>query len=144
MTVCAVVMRLPLFNGGSTARLLAVEIDLERFEQLVADALDSIPEELGRVMDNVAVFVEEWPSQDQLAARRGTLLGLYQGIDLTRRSPLSYGAVMPDRITIFRGPITRIARSEEELVNLVTETVIHEVAHHFGISDARLQELGWG
>lgn len=131
-------------HGRARARLLAVEVDLERFEQLVADALDSIPEELGRVMENVAVFVEEWPTQDQLAGRRGTLLGLYEGIDLTRRSPLSYGAVMPDRITIFRGPITRIARSEEELVNLVTETVIHEVAHHFGISDARLHELGWG
>lgn len=131
-------------HGRGRARLSAVEVDLERFEQLVADALDSIPEELGRVMENVAVFVEEWPTQDQLAGRSGTLLGLYQGIDLTRRSPLSYGAVMPDRITIFRGPITRIARSEEELVNLVTETVIHEVAHHFGISDARLQELGWG
>jgi predicted Zn-dependent protease with MMP-like domain len=121
-----------------------LEVDRRRFEELVADALDSIPENLGRFMENVAVFVEEWPTPEELGGRRGTLLGLYQGIDLTRRSPLSYGAVMPDRITIFRGPISAIARDEEQLVALVTETVIHEVAHHFGISDARLEELGWG
>src|SRR5580658_9968488 len=120
-----------------------MEIDREAFEGLVADALDLIPEALGREMENVAVFVEEWPSPEQLAGRHGTLLGLYEGIDLTRRSPLSYGAVMPDRITIFQGPISRIARTPEELVHIVTTTVIHEVAHHFGISDARLKELGW-
>lgn len=118
-------------------------MDRGRFEQLVADALDSIPEELGRMMDNVAVFVEDWPTRRQLGRHSGTLLGLYEGIDLTRRSPLSYGWVMPDRITVFRGPITAIAQSEEQLVELVTTTVIHEVAHHFGISDARLEELGW-
>lgn len=111
--------------------------------QLVADALDGIPEQLGRMMNNVAVTVADWPTVRQLGGRRGTLLGLYEGIDLTRRSPLSYGSVMPDKITIFRGPITSIARTEEELVGLVTTTVIHEVAHHFGISDARLEELGW-
>lgn len=122
---------------------MTVDVDAERFEQLVADALDSIPEELGRLMENVAVFVEDWPTAAQLAGRRGTLLGLYEGVDLTRRSPLSYGGAMPDRIFIFRGPISRIARSDEELVDIVTRTVIHEVAHHFGISDARLQELGW-
>jgi predicted Zn-dependent protease with MMP-like domain len=120
-----------------------VEIDGARFEELVADALDAIPEELGRLMENVAVFVEDWPSRSQLGGRRGTLLGLYEGVDLTRRSPLSYAGVMPDRITIFRGPMMSIARSEEQLVDLVTDTVIHEVAHHFGISDARLEELGW-
>jgi predicted Zn-dependent protease with MMP-like domain len=121
-----------------------IEIDEQRFKELVADALDQIPEALGRYMENVAVFVEDWPTPAQLGGRRGTLLGLYQGIDLTRRSPLSYGGVMPDRITIFRGPISQIARSQEELVRMVTTTVIHEVAHHFGISDARLHELGWG
>lgn len=120
-----------------------MEVDPETFQQLVADALDSIPEELGRLMENVAVFVEAWPTRQQVAGIEGTLLGLYQGIDLTRRSPLSYEGAMPDRITIFRGPISRIARSEQELVEIVTRTVIHEVAHHFGISDARLEELGW-
>jgi predicted Zn-dependent protease with MMP-like domain len=120
-----------------------IETDEETFEQLVADALDQIPESLGRLMDNVVVMVADWPTAEQLAGHRGTLLGLYQGIDLTRRSPLSYAGVMPDRITIFRGPISRLARTEAELVNLVTTTVIHEVAHHFGISDERLAELGW-
>ncbi len=120
-----------------------MDVDPETFRQLVADALDAIPEALGRLMQNVNVFVEDWPTEEQLAGRRGTLLGLYEGIDLTRRSPLSYAGVMPDRITVFRGPISAIARSEEELVEMVTTTVIHEVAHHFGISDARLAELGW-
>jgi predicted Zn-dependent protease with MMP-like domain len=120
-----------------------VDVDPEAFEQLVADALDEIPESLGRVMENINVFVEDWPTREQLGSRSGTLLGLYQGIDLTRRSPLSYSGVMPDRITIFRGPITAIAKTETELVDLVTKTVIHEVAHHFGISDERLEELGW-
>src|SRR5580658_711820 len=100
-----------------------MEIDREAFEGLVADALDLIPEALGREMENVAVFVEEWPSPEQLAGRHGTLLGLYEGIDLTRRSPLSYGAVMPDRITIFRGTISQMCETEEELVRLVSVTV---------------------
>ena len=120
-----------------------VEVDQQAFEALVADALDQIPDELGRYMENVAVFVEDWPTPEQLAGRRGTLLGLYQGVDLTRRSSLTYGGAMPDRITVFRGPISRIAQNQWELVDIVTRTVIHEVAHHFGISDARLHELGW-
>jgi predicted Zn-dependent protease with MMP-like domain len=120
-----------------------VEIDEARFEELVADALDSLPSALGELMDNVAVIVADWPTAEQLGGRRGTLLGLYEGIALTHRSPLSYSAVMPDRITIFRRPIARLAGSEAELVQIVTTTVIHEVAHHFGISDARLRELGW-
>jgi predicted Zn-dependent protease with MMP-like domain len=120
-----------------------VDTDQAEFERLVADALDLIPEALGRMMENVVVVVEDWPTAAQLAGRRGTLLGLYQGIDLTRRSPLSYAGVMPDRITIFRGPINRLTSTEAELVDMVTTTVIHEVAHHFGISDARLVELGW-
>jgi predicted Zn-dependent protease with MMP-like domain len=122
---------------------VSVEIDEADFEQLVADALDSIPEALGQRMQNVAVTVAEWPTTEQLGGRPGTLLGLYQGVDLTRRSPLSYGGAMPDRITIFRGPITRMARDHADLARIVAKTVIHEVAHHFGISDARLDELGW-
>ncbi|HTV12029.1 MAG TPA: metallopeptidase family protein [Acidimicrobiales bacterium] len=123
--------------------MLSVHVEQGEFEQLVADALDSIPEELGRFMDNVAVVVEDWPAPGQLAGVRGTLLGLYQGVDLTRRSPLSYAGVMPDRVTIFRGPISRLATTEADLRDLVRRTVVHEVAHHFGISDARLQQLGY-
>jgi predicted Zn-dependent protease with MMP-like domain len=121
----------------------SVEIDEARFEELVADALDGLPPSLGELMDNVAVIVEDGPTAEQRSMAVGTLLGLYEGIALTHRSPLSYSGAMPDRITIFRRPIARLARTEAELVKLVTTTVIHEVAHHFGISDARLQELGW-
>ena len=110
---------------------------------MVADALDSIPEALGMQMENVAVTVEDWPSEEQLAGRTGTLLGLYQGIDLPHRSPLGYTSVAPDRITIFRGPLCSRARDEADLARQVRVTVLHEVGHHFGMSERRLHELGW-
>jgi predicted Zn-dependent protease with MMP-like domain len=122
---------------------VSVEVTEAVFEQLVADALDSIPEALGRQMENVAVTVRDWPSTRQLAGQRGMLLGLYEGVALTRRSPLSYGGTPPDRITIFKEPHCRLATDEADLARLVHKTVIHEVAHHFGISDPRLEELGW-
>lgn len=115
----------------------------EEFEELVADALDGLPDDLGRRMDNVVVMVEDWPSPEQLQGVHGTLLGLYQGVALTHRSPLSYVGALPDRIFIFRGTICERSPDAESLVRLVRRTVIHEVAHHFGISDARLHELGW-
>ena len=110
----------------------------DRFEVLVGEALDSIPEELGRLMDNVAVFIEpNSPGRN--------LFGLYEGIPLTERTPLAYGGmVMPDRITIYRDPILRVSRTEADVVHQVRVTVVHEVAHHFGIDDDRLHELGWG
>jgi predicted Zn-dependent protease with MMP-like domain len=110
----------------------------DRFEVLVGEALDSIPEELGRLMDNVAVFIEAHsPGRN--------LFGLYEGIPLTERTPLAYGGmVMPDRITIYRDPILGVSRTEAEVVHQVRVTVVHEVAHHFGIDDDRLHELGWG
>jgi predicted Zn-dependent protease with MMP-like domain len=110
-----------------------VEVPPERFEELVADALDSIPPELGRLMDNVAVMVED-------GSQRG-LLGLYQGIPLTKRG--HYDSVMPDRITIYRRAILERCRDEADVIRQVRVTVVHEVGHHFGISDARLRELGW-
>lgn len=113
-----------------------MEVDPERFEFLVADALDSLPPELGRLMDNVWVTVED-------RSRHGSLLGRYEGIPLTERDAYG-GLALPDRITIFRLPICAISATEEEVLDNVRETVIHEVAHHFGISDARLDELGWG
>jgi predicted Zn-dependent protease with MMP-like domain len=115
-----------------------VDVPPDRFEELVATALDSIPEELGRYMNNVAVFVED--------QRSPYLLGLYEGIPLTSRQGYGspYGSLpMPDRITIFRLPILRRCRDEEEVVHQVRVTVVHEVAHHFGIDDDRLRELGW-
>ncbi|MGH8775744.1 MAG: metallopeptidase family protein [Jiangellaceae bacterium] len=114
-----------------------VDIPPERFEELVADALDGLPPELAHRMDNVAVFVED-------NSHQGGLLGLYQGIPLTKRDSGYAGMVMPDRITIFRRPILRLCRTEEEVIRQVQVTVVHEVAHHFGIGDRRLHELGWG
>jgi predicted Zn-dependent protease with MMP-like domain len=112
-----------------------IDVPRERFEKLVADALDGIPEELGQYMDNVAVFVEDVPPEPRL-------LGLYQGVPLTARGT-SYSGTMPDRISIYRNTICAISNSEDEVVEQVRRTVIHEVAHHFGISDPRLRELGW-
>lgn len=116
------------------------------FEDLVVEALDSLPEGLLDVMSNVEVTVQPWPTREQLQSvgvRRGTLLGLYEGIPLTRRHSSSYSIVVPDKVTIFQRPIERICSTREEIVDQVRETVIHEVAHHFGIDDDRLVELGW-
>jgi predicted Zn-dependent protease with MMP-like domain len=110
------------------------DVSLDRFEELVADALDSIPQELGRRIDNLVVRVV-----DDI---QPGLFGLYEGVPLTHRE--QYGAMaMPDRISIFRRTILAHAQSEADVVRQVRITVIHEVAHHFGISDAKLRELGW-
>ncbi len=114
---------------------MVLDVPLERFEELVAEALDGIPESLAARIDNVVVRVAE-------GERNPNLLGLYEGIPLTRREQYG-GMAMPDRITIYRRPIVSRCRSEDEVVAQVRITVIHEVAHHFGISDARLHELGW-
>lgn len=113
---------------------MAVDVSRERFEELVADALDSLPDDLGRLMDNVAVVVED-------AATGRPLLGLYEGVPLTRR--WGYAGAMPDRITIYQRPICAMASTEDEVREQVRRTVIHEVGHHFGIGDARLRQLGW-
>ena len=119
-------------------------MELERFEELVRRALKDLPEEIAQRMNNVDVEVLEQPSAEQLASLKvpagHTLLGLYQGIPLTRRTS-GYQMVPPDRITIFKRPLENISRSEDDLVERVRDTVIHEVAHHFGISDERLREI---
>jgi len=112
-----------------------VEVDPVRFEAMVTEALDGLPEALGELMSNVAVTV------DHDGGRPG-LLGLYQGVPLTRRTT-TYAGALPDRITIFRRAICAICASEAEVVDQVRRTVVHEVGHHFGIGDARLRELGW-
>jgi predicted Zn-dependent protease with MMP-like domain len=112
-----------------------VDIEPDRFEEMVTTALDELPEELGRLMRNVAVTVEH----DQGPPG---LLGLYEGIPLTSRTS-DYAGVLPDRITIYRLTICAICRTEQEVADQVRHTVIHEVAHHFGIDDDRLTELGW-
>jgi predicted Zn-dependent protease with MMP-like domain len=120
-----------------------VRVSRRRFEEMVADALDAIPAELAEQMENVAVVVEDWPPRDRADAHDGTLLGLYEGVPLTSRSPIGYAGVLPDRITIFRGPLCERAVDEDDLAAAVRTTVLHEVGHHFGISDDRLRELGW-
>ena len=112
-----------------------IYVDPDRFEEMVTTALDGLPEEFGRLMRNVAVTVEHGPGPPGL-------LGLYQGVPLTSRTT-QYAGVLPDRITIYRLAICRICRTEDEVREQVRRTVIHEVAHHFGIGDDRLQELGW-
>lgn len=113
-----------------------MEVSLARFEALVAEALDLIPDELAEAIDNLAVFVVDESPEDP------DLLGLYDGIPLTDREHYG-GMIMPDRISIYRKPICALSDDEEEIVEQVRITVIHEVAHHFGIDDERLEELGW-
>ncbi len=114
---------------------MVIQVDPEQFEDMVAAALDGLPEDLGRLMRNVAVTVEHGPGP------RG-LLGLYQGVPLTSRTS-QYAGVLPDRITIYQRAICAICDTEPQVVEEVRRTVIHEVAHHFGIGDDRLAELGW-
>jgi predicted Zn-dependent protease with MMP-like domain len=115
----------------------------ERFDEMVGAALDEIPEQLADAMENVVVTVEEQPSPQQAARTRGLLLGLYEGVPLTRRGPLSYNGATPDRITIFRGSLCALAHDEPDLTARVRVTVLHEVGHYFGMTDERLQEMGW-
>jgi predicted Zn-dependent protease with MMP-like domain len=118
-------------------------VDRDRFEALVRQALRGLPPEIAARMNNVDVEVQDRPSPRQLARlgiERGTLLGLYEGVPLTRRTS-GYQLVPPDRIIIFQLPLERIARGERDLVERVRDTVVHEVAHHFGISDRRLAEI---
>ncbi len=122
---------------------MPIDVDRDRFEELVSEALDTIPDELSSRIENVAVVVQDWPTAAQQGGHAGMLLGLYEGISLTRRSPMSYSGVMPDRITVFRGPHLRIVADDDALRRRIAVTVVHEIGHHFGISDERLSELGW-
>ncbi len=115
---------------------MPVDMTRERFEELVGEALDEVPPELMKVMSNVVILVEDDPPPGE------DLLGLYEGHALTDRG-WDYSGVLPDRITIYRNPTLRICETEEDVVDEVAVTVVHEIAHHFGISDHRLHELGW-
>ena len=122
-------------------------MDRERFEQLVARAVDSLPEQFRTRLENIDVVIEDWPTQAQLAKvglRRGeTLLGLYEGVPLTRRSS-HYGLVPPDKISIFQKPIEAKCRYDAGITAEIQRVVWHELAHHFGIGDARLKQLETG
>jgi predicted Zn-dependent protease with MMP-like domain len=115
-----------------------VEMSRERFEELVGEALDEVPGELLKVMSNVEILVEDLPPDGSMR-----LLGLYEGHALTNRG-WDYAGVLPDRITIFRLPILNVCGTETDVIDEVAITVVHEIAHHFGIDDHRLHELGWG
>jgi predicted Zn-dependent protease with MMP-like domain len=114
-----------------------IEMTRERFETLVAEALDQVPAELSALIDNVVVLVEDEPPADD-----PDLLGFYDGTPLTQRDS-TYAGVLPDRITIYRNPTLDMCTSEDEVVDEVNITVVHEIAHHFGIDDDRLHELGY-
>jgi len=123
----------PAHNVG-----VPVEMSRERFEELVGEALDEVPAELLSMMNNVVVLVEDKPPDGSY-----DLLGLYEGTALTDRG-WNYAGVLPDRITIYRLPTLRVCETETDVIDEVAITVVHEIAHHFGIDDHRLHELGWG
>jgi predicted Zn-dependent protease with MMP-like domain len=114
-----------------------VDLAAEQFDELVGEALDGVPPELADLMDNVVVLVEDEPPRED-----PDLLGLYVGTPLTERDS-TYTFLAPDRILVFRGPLTRMCTSPEELVEEVRITVVHEIAHHFGIDDDALHDLGY-
>ena len=112
-----------------------VDVQPERFAELVADALDGVPERFTKLMDNVTVLIDD-------DSPPGGLYGLYVGVPLTKRGNNYYGA-LPDRIMLYRQTICASCSTDDEVRDKVTVTVVHEIAHHFGIDDERLDELGW-
>jgi predicted Zn-dependent protease with MMP-like domain len=118
------------------------DVKRARFARLVRRALDDLPAEFAERMRNVQIVVEDEPSDEQRPKDGSELLGLYEGVPLTGRG--AYEPYIPDRISIFRGPIERMTASPRRQAQIVHDTVVHEIAHHFGISDERLRELGRG
>ncbi|WP_022924771.1 metallopeptidase family protein [Serinicoccus marinus] len=108
----------------------------QEFEEAVGDSLDLVPVALMNRLDNVVFLVEDEPPPED-----PDLLGVYDGIPLTERD---HGVQLPDRIVIYRGPLLRMCEDREDLLDEIAVTVVHEIAHHFGIDDARLHDLGWG
>ena len=115
--------------------------DRARFERLVDDAVSSLPPDFLERLDNVAIVVEEVPPAGGVDGEDEILLGLYEGVPRTERGDAPY---LPDRITLYRRPLEARARTKADLAAVIQETVVHEVAHHFGIDDDRLDDLGWG
>ncbi|MBI2832321.1 MAG: metallopeptidase family protein [Chloroflexi bacterium] len=119
-------------------------MDSERFEELVVKAVESLPEEFLERMENIDIVVEDWPTPEQVSSADledgNTLLGLYEGIPVTQRSS-GYGTVLPDKISIFRGPMEDKCGDNDSMTAEIQRVVRHELAHHFGIGDDRLMEL---
>ena len=123
-----------------------MKLSREEFEQQVAEALDELPDEIAEALSNISVVVEQWPSREILKKMnlrsRYELLGLYEGIPLNRRG-VSYSAVLPDRVTVFQGPIEATGGTVSELRRRIRTVVVHEIAHHIGIGEKRIRELGY-
>jgi predicted Zn-dependent protease with MMP-like domain len=124
----------------------ALKVSRKQFEALVADALDGLPSFIQEAMSNVDVVIEEWPSTEQYASLGldpdEWLFGLYEGTPLIERGVVA-DPLMPDKITIFRHPLEEACQSPEQITEEIRRTVIHEIAHHFGIDEDRLAELGY-
>jgi predicted Zn-dependent protease with MMP-like domain len=120
-------------------------MDQTDFEEIVAGALDALPEEFKNGMNNIDVVVEDWPSRETMrqagVSHPAQLLGFYHGVPLTKRGS-NYNLVLPDKISIYRMPILLHARTPEQVRETIHHVVRHEVAHHFGIDDAHLHEIG--
>jgi len=117
-------------------------MDDKDFEYLVERALETIPKEFKEQLENVSVVIADWPSQHQLekVGGSGFLLGLYEGVPQTKRGRYGVGGTLPDKITIFKIPILRITRTYEDVIKQVRDTVIHEVGHHFGLSERAIRK----
>ena len=127
--------------SADPSRRRAAQVTEDEFEELVSDGLDLVPGELMEQLDNVVFLVEEEPRPDQGGGAE--LLGIYEGTPLTERDGWWASGSLPDAITIFRGPTLRHCDYADEVAEEVAVTVIHEIAHHFGIDDDQLAELGW-
>jgi predicted Zn-dependent protease with MMP-like domain len=118
----------------------------QEFEVIVHEALSEIPEEFYEKIENIDILIEDYPSseiqRDMRVSRKG-LLGLYSGVPFNKRSPTSYGNVLPDRIYLFKKNLEEFCKTREELKEQIQRTVLHELGHYFGISDRRLRELGF-
>ena len=126
--------------------MIGVNRETLDFYNLVERALEGLPPELSELLDNVAIVVDEWPDYSTPLVTEDTadtLYGLYEGVPLTERGA-GYHGMLPDKITIFRGPLEQDFRQAELLEEQIRITVVHEIAHHFGIDEDRLEELGWG
>lgn len=125
-------------RAANDERMLMVEMDADAFELLVGDELDQLPDDMLDGLDNVVIVVEDRPDDGSL-----DLLGLYDGVALTERGQYGFGE-MPDRILIYREPLLAICADIDELRDQVHVTLVHEIAHYYGIDDTKLHELGWG
>ncbi len=122
---------------------LADRLRRKQFERMVRKAVDTLPPDIVSLMVNVEIVIEDEPTDEQRGGDEDGPFGLYEGIPLTERSSSSYGLILPDKITIFRGPLERATETPSERFAEVRATVIHEVAHHFGMDEAKIAELGY-